>query len=86
MPDEPMILLLENPTRGLDLESVHWIWGQLTLTAARGTSIIFSSPELEEILQVADRVFVFFNGDVVKDVRTRDTSVNELGRVIAGNF
>jgi len=86
MPDEPMILLLENPTRGLDLESVHWIWGQLTLTAARGTSIIFSSPELEEILQVADRVFVFFNGVVVKDVRTRDTSVNELGRVIAGNF
>ena len=84
MPTDPLILLLEYPTRGLDMESVHWVWRHLTSYAACGTSIVFSSTELDEILQVADRVLVFFNGALVKDVKTRDTSLNELGQAIAG--
>ena len=84
MPEDPLLLLLENPTRGLDLESVHWVWEQLTEHAARGAGIVFSSPDLEEILQIADRVLVFFNGAVVKNVETCDITFNELGLVIAG--
>jgi ABC-type uncharacterized transport system ATPase subunit len=84
MPTDPRVLLLENPTRGLDMESVRWVWQQLMSYVARGTSILFSSLELEEILQVADRVLVFFNGDLVRDVRTRDTDLGELGQAIAG--
>ena len=84
MPSDPLILLLEHPTRGLDMESVHWVWQHLNSYAARGTSIVFSSTELDEILQVADRVLVFFNGALVKDVKTCDTSLNELGQAIAG--
>jgi simple sugar transport system ATP-binding protein len=84
MPSDPHLLLLENPTRGLDMESVRWVWQHLIAHAARGTTILFSSGELEEILQVADRVLVFFNGAVVKDVKTSDTTLNELARAIAG--
>jgi ABC-type uncharacterized transport system ATPase subunit len=84
MPSDPLILLLEHPTRGLDMESVHWVWQHLMSYAARGTSIVFSSTEIDEILQVADRVLVFFNGTLVKDVKTCDTSLNELGQAIAG--
>ena len=84
MPTDPLLLMLEHPTRGLDLESVHWVWQHLMSYAATGTSIVFSSTELDEILQVADRVLVFFNGAVVKDVRTCDTSLDELGQAIAG--
>ena len=84
MSTAPDLLLLEQPTRGLDMESARWVWQQLMLYADKGAGIIFSSVELEEILMVADRILVFFNGTVVKDVKTRDTNVNELGRAIAG--
>jgi len=84
MPTDPLLLLLEHPTRGLDLESVHWVWEHLLSCAANGTSIVFSSTELDEILQVADRVLVFFNGVIVKDVMARKTNLDELGQAIAG--
>jgi len=84
MSTAPYLLLLEQPTRGLDMESARWVWQQLMSHADKGAGIIFSSVELEEILLVADRVLVFFNGTVIKDVKTRDTNLNELGRAIAG--
>jgi ABC-type uncharacterized transport system ATPase subunit len=84
IPEEPRILLLENPTRGLDMESVRWVWQELVSYAADGTSILFSSVELDEILQVADRVLVFCDGILVKDVRACDTNVMDLGQAIAG--
>ena len=84
MSSAPYLLLLEQPTRGLDMESARWVWQQLMSHVDKGAGIIFSSVELEEILLVADRVLVFFNGAVVKDVKTRDTNLNELGRAIAG--
>jgi len=84
IPEDPLILLLENPTRGLDVESVRWVWEHLMTYVNKGTGIIFSSMELEEIIQVADRVVVFFDGAMVKDVRTCDTDLNALGQAMAG--
>jgi simple sugar transport system ATP-binding protein len=84
LPANPLLLLLEHPTRGLDMDSVRWVWEKLTAYAVQGTSIVFSSAELEEIFQMADRILVFFNGVVVKDVRTCDTTVEELAKAIAG--
>lgn len=84
LPDEPELLLLENPTRGLDMESVHWVWQYLDAHASRGTAIVFSSSELDEILMVADRVLVFFDGRIIADERPEDTDALELGRAIAG--
>ncbi len=80
----PVLLLLENPTRGLDVESAHWVWQHLRKYCDQHTSIVFSSSELDEILMVADRVLVFFEGRIIKDVQTRETDVRELGRAIAG--
>ena len=85
LPRKPKLLLLENPTRGLDLESAHWVWEHLQKFCTRDhTSLVFTSPELDEILMVADRVLVFYDGRVIKDVRTDEIDVNELGRAIAG--
>jgi len=84
LPADPVLLLLEHPTRGLDLDSVQWVWEKLMTYAAQGTSIVFSSADLDEIFQMADRVLVFFNGVVVKDVRTCDTTMEELAKAIAG--
>ena len=84
MPRDPILLLLEHPTRGLDVESAQWVWQQLIGYTATGSSIVFSSAELEEILQVASRILVFYNGVVVKDTQTRDTNLAEIGKAIAG--
>jgi ABC-type uncharacterized transport system ATPase subunit len=84
LPDNPRLLLLEHPTRGLDIDSVQWVWQKLMAYAVQGTSIVFSSAEVDEIFQMAGRVLVFFNGGMVKDVRTCDTTTEELGKAIAG--
>ena len=84
LPRNPRLLLLENPTRGLDIESAHWVWRHLQSFLKKHTSIVFSSSELDEILKVADRVLVFFNGTIIKDVRTCDTDIHELGSAVAG--
>ncbi|HXK48420.1 MAG TPA: ATP-binding cassette domain-containing protein [Deltaproteobacteria bacterium] len=84
LPGEPELLLLENPTRGLDMESVHWVWEHLDAYASQGTAIVFSSSELDEILMAADRVLVFFDGRIIKDERPEDTDAMDLGRAIAG--
>ena len=84
LPENPLLLLLENPTRGLDVESVIWVWQHLQAYCRNMTSIIFSSSELDEILMVADRVLVFFNGRIIKDLESARTDVHELGMAIAG--
>jgi general nucleoside transport system ATP-binding protein len=84
LPENPILLLLENPTRGLDVESVIWVWRHLQAYCRRMTSIVFSSSELDEILMVADRVLVFFNGRLIKDFESARTDVHELGMAIAG--
>jgi len=84
LPENPKLLLLENPTRGLDVDSVIWVWQHLQGYCRRRTGIVFSSSELDEILMVSDRVLVFFNGRIIKDVESAQTDVHELGMAIAG--
>ncbi len=86
LPARPALLLLENPTRGLDIESVNWVWQHLQTYCGQKTSIVFWSPELDEILMVADRVLIFFNGRIIKEVEASKTNVQELGRAIAGKL
>ncbi len=81
---ESTLLLLEHPTRGLDVESAHWVWQHLHKYCLRKTGIIFSSSDLDEIMMVADRILVFFDGRIVMDVRKEGADMNELSRAIAG--
>jgi len=79
------LVLLEHPTRGLDIESVIYIWSKLKDRCRQdGAAIIFISSDLEEILQYSDRVLVFFSGDVSLPVDAATTSVEHLGQLIGG--
>jgi general nucleoside transport system ATP-binding protein len=77
------LLLLEHPTRGLDIESTLWVWGQLLERRRRGTSIIYASADLDEIFEYSDRILVFSAGRV-KTLNTKETSVTQLGELIGG--
>ena len=77
-------MLLEHPTRGLDIESVIYIWSKLKERCKQGASIIFISSDLEEVLQYSDRVLVFFSGKVSPPIDAATTSVEQLGQLIGG--
>jgi simple sugar transport system ATP-binding protein len=85
LPSSPKLLLLENPTRGLDLESAAWVWNHLLSFNRQGAAIVFSSSELDEILAVADRILVFFEGRIIADLAADQSDSQQLGRAIAGN-
>jgi len=80
------LLLMEHPTRGLDIESAIWVWQQLLARCQGGTAILFSSADLNEILQYSDRVLVFSGGQVSQPIAVTDLSVERLGHMIGGQF
>jgi len=82
--DPLKLILVEHPTRGLDIESTIYIWGKLKERCAHGTAIVFISSDLDEILKYSDRVLVFFAGKVTPPLDARTLSVERLGRLIGG--
>ena len=83
-PEEARLLLLENPTRGLDIESSNWIWTILRERCQYGTSIIFSSSDLDELLFYSDRIMVFYNGRVTNAIPVSELNEEKLGAMIGG--
>jgi len=86
LPQQPIALVLENPTRGLDVDSARWIWQQLLTRRDTGAGIVFSSPDLDELVAYSDRIIVFYAGKMVEVPNVRQTNVEELGRMIGGQF
>jgi simple sugar transport system ATP-binding protein len=84
LPANLKLLLLESPTRGLDVESASWVWTQLLERRKHGTAIVFTSPDLDEIRQYSDRIMVFFGGQVTMIDDPSHTSISQLGQLIGG--
>lgn len=84
IPEKVRLVLMENPTRGLDVQSAEWTWRYLHNHLRSDTAIIFASPELEEIMEQATRVLVFYNGSIILDSPVDQTSYNEISRAITG--
>jgi general nucleoside transport system ATP-binding protein len=82
--DPLSLVLIEHPTRGLDIESVIYIWSKLKERCKQGAAIVFISSDLEEILQYSDRVLVFFSGKVSQPLDAAKTTVEQLGQLIGG--
>ena len=85
MPPDLRLLLMEHPTRGLDIESADWVWGQILRRRESGTAIVFASADLDELLRYSDRIIVFFGGRVFKVIDEFDDATGEqLGHLIGG--
>ncbi|MCS6815562.1 MAG: sugar ABC transporter ATP-binding protein, partial [Cyanobacteria bacterium] len=80
------LLLMEHPTRGLDIESTLWVWQQLISRCQSGTAILFMSADLDEIMQYSDRVLVFSGGRISDPIPTHTLTVDKLGQAIGGRF
>ncbi len=86
LPTPLNLLLMEHPTRGLDIESVLWVWQQLIARCEGGTAILFNSADLDEIMQYSDRVIVFSGGAVSEPIDVESLTVERLGQMIGGKF
>ncbi len=65
----PRVLLVDEPTRGIDVGAKAEVLSALVRLANEGTSIVMTSSELEEVLLVADRILIFADGDMVGEIR-----------------
>lgn len=84
LPEHCEGLLLEQPTRGLDLASAEGVWQRLLARRASGTVVVFASADLDEIAQRSDRVLVFFGGRVSPLIPRAELSFTKLGELIGG--
>jgi general nucleoside transport system ATP-binding protein len=78
------LILMEHPTRGLDVESSIYIWGKMKERCRQGSAIIFISSDLDELLQYSDRILVFFAGKVSSPLDAETTTIDRLGELIGG--
>lgn len=78
------LLLLEHPTRGLDVRSSDYIWQLLYKRRDHGTAILFISADLDEIIEHCDRIAVFSGGVMSRILDARETTAEELGHFIGG--
>jgi simple sugar transport system ATP-binding protein len=86
MPEKLNVILMEHPTRGLDIESTIWVWQQLLARCKQGAAILFASADLDEIMQYSDRVLVFSGGRVSQPIDVEQLDVDKLGQMIGGKF
>jgi len=77
-------LVVEHPTRGLDVGAVEAVWLELLLARQEGKAILLISAELDELLNLADRIAVMFEGRIMGVVHPRTASVEEIGSMMAG--
>ncbi|WP_437960747.1 ATP-binding cassette domain-containing protein [Sorangium sp. So ce119] len=86
LPADLTLLLLEHPTRGLDIESARWVWEQLLARCKGGTALLFASSELDELMRYSDRIVVFSGGRVSRPVSAAELTLDRLGRMIGGEL
>jgi simple sugar transport system ATP-binding protein len=82
---QPKVLIVEQPTRGLDVGAIESIWSELLAARAAGAAILLISAELEELLNLADRIAVMFEGRILGIVDPRSTTPEHLGLMMAGS-
>ena len=84
IPPDSKLLLMEHPTRGLDVGSAREVWQHLEERCRRGASLIFSSADLDEVLEHSHRVLVFYNRALIADLPVEQVNVETLGSLMAG--
>jgi general nucleoside transport system ATP-binding protein len=80
----PKLLLVSQPTRGVDIGAIEFIHRKLIALRDAGSAILLVSAELEEVTALADRLLVIYKGKFVGEVNPKTTSVEEIGLLMTG--
>jgi general nucleoside transport system ATP-binding protein len=82
--DDPLVLVVAQPTRGLDVGAIETVHAYLRGAAAQGVAILLMSEDLDEIRALADRILVIYEGEIVGELHAGAASIEELGYLMAG--
>lgn len=80
----PELLIAVQPTRGLDVGAIEYIHSQLVAQRDAGKGVLLVSLELEEVMNVSDRILVMYEGEIVGEFDPKKVTVEELGLYMAG--
>jgi len=81
----PEVLIAVQPTRGLDVGAMLYIHEQLVRVRDEGKAILLISLELDEVFQLADRILVIYEGEIVAELDPKQTTPQELGLYMSGS-
>ena len=81
--DLPLIIAVQ-PTRGLDVGAIEYIHHQLVAARDAGKAVLLVSLELDEVMNLSDRILVMYEGEIVGELDPKQTTVEELGLYMAG--
>ncbi|WP_117170371.1 ABC transporter ATP-binding protein [Paraliobacillus sediminis] len=81
----PDLLIAAQPTRGLDVGAIEFIHKKLIEERDKGRAVLLLSFELDEIMNVSDRIAVMFDGNIVANLKPEETNEQELGLLMAGS-
>lgn len=80
----PELLIAVQPTRGLDIGAIEYIHKQLVAQRDSGKAVLLVSLELDEVMDVPDRILVMYEGEIVGELDPKKTTQEELGLYMAG--
>ncbi len=81
---DPTFLIAVQPTRGVDVGAIELIHKQLIAERDKGKAVLLVSLELDEVMDVSDRILVMHEGEIVGEFRPEETTVEELGLYMTG--
>ena len=81
---ENPLLIAVQPTRGLDVGAIEYIHSQLVQQRDAGKAVLLVSLELDEVMNLSDRILVMYEGEIVGELDPKTTTVQELGLYMAG--
>ena len=81
---DPKLLVAVQPTRGLDVGAIEYIHRQIVAQRDKGKGVLLVSLELDEVMNLSDRILVMYEGEVVGEFDPKTTTVQELGLYMAG--
>ena len=81
--NDPLVLVAAQPTRGLDVGAIEYVHRRLVAERDEGRPVLLVSLELDEVMSLADRILVMFEGEIVGEYGP-DVSEEELGIAMTG--
>ena len=81
---EHKLLVAVQPTRGLDVGAIEFIHEQIVANRDAGSAVLLISLELDEVMNLSDRILVMYEGEIVGEFDPKTTTVEELGLYMAG--
>lgn len=80
----PELLVAVQPTRGLDVGAIEYIHEKIVEQRDKGKAVLLVSLELDEVMNISDRILVIYEGEIVGELNPKETTLKELGLYMAG--